>query len=55
VSCGVALACFRDNKAACQAVSGKRELFQVWDTRTEFVRETHRFGPSDRLGSRRAQ
>lgn len=35
------LACFRDNKAAYLAVSGKRELFQVWDTRTEFVRETH--------------
>ena len=35
------LACFRDNKAAYLQVSGKRELFQVWDTRTEFVRETH--------------
>lgn len=35
------LACFRDNKAAYLQVSGKRELFQVWETRTEFVRETH--------------
>jgi Zinc-binding dehydrogenase len=35
------LACFRDNKAAYLEVSGKRELFQVWDTLTEFVRETH--------------
>lgn len=34
-------ACFRDNKAAYQAVSNKRELLQAWDTRTEFVRETH--------------
>lgn len=35
------LACFRDNKAAYSGVSGKRDLFQVWDTLTEFVRETH--------------
>lgn len=35
------LACFRDNKAAYLEVSGKSELFQVWDTLTEFVRETH--------------
>jgi Family of unknown function (DUF6304) len=35
------LACFRDNKAAYRAVSGKRDLFRVWETRTEFVRETH--------------
>ena len=35
------LACFRDNKAAYLQVSGKRELFQVWGTRTEFVLETH--------------
>lgn len=35
------LACFRDNKAGYLQVSGKRDLFRVWDTLTEFVRETH--------------
>ena len=35
------LACFRNNKTAYLEVSGKNELLQVWDTRTEFVRETH--------------
>jgi hypothetical protein len=35
------LACFRGNKEAYLAVSSKREMFQVWDTRTEFVPEIY--------------
>jgi len=36
------LACFRGNKAGYRAVSSKKDLFGVWDTKTEFVQETHR-------------
>jgi hypothetical protein len=35
------LACFRGNKAGYRAVTGKDDLFAVWDTMTEFVQETH--------------
>jgi hypothetical protein len=35
------LACFRDNKQAYLSVKGKRDLFQIWPTRTEFVQETY--------------
>jgi Family of unknown function (DUF6304) len=35
------LACFRGNKEGYRAVSGKDDLFDVWDTMTEFVQETH--------------
>lgn len=35
------LACFRGNKAGYGAVAGKDNLFDVWDTMTEFVQETH--------------
>ena len=35
------LACFRGNKAGYRVVTGKDELFDVWDTLTEFVQETH--------------
>jgi len=35
------LACFRDNKAAYLQVPGKQDLFDVWHSLTEFVRETH--------------
>jgi len=35
------LACFRENKAGYSGVRAKAGLFAVWDTRTEFVQETH--------------
>jgi hypothetical protein len=35
------LACFRDNKAAYRAVTSKSEMFEIWDTMTEYVGETH--------------
>jgi hypothetical protein len=35
------LACFRGKKAGYRAVTGKDDLFAVWDTMTEFVQETH--------------
>ncbi|HET9111092.1 MAG TPA: DUF6304 family protein, partial [Ktedonobacterales bacterium] len=35
------LACFRDNKAAYRQVTGKRGLFAIWNTMTEFVQETY--------------
>lgn len=35
------LACFRDCKDAYRAIGGKAELFALWDSRTEFVQETH--------------
>jgi hypothetical protein len=35
------LACFRDNKEAYLAVSTKWQMFQVWDTLTEFVPEIY--------------
>ena len=35
------LACFRGNKAGYRAVTGKDDLFEVWDTMTEFVQETY--------------
>lgn len=35
------LACFRGNKAGYRAVTCKDDLFDVWDTMTEFVQETY--------------
>ena len=35
------LACFRNNKIGYRDVSCKDVLFDVWDTMTEFVPETH--------------
>ncbi len=35
------LACFRDNAEAYRAVNDKQSLFAIWDSNTEFVRETH--------------
>lgn len=35
------LACFRDAKAAYGRVTGKAELFDVWDRMTGLVQETH--------------
>ena len=35
------LACFRDNKVGYARVKGKAQLFQIQDTMTEFVQETH--------------
>jgi len=35
------LACFRDNKEGYLKVESKRDLFDVWDTMTEFVQETY--------------
>ena len=35
------LACFRGNKTGYRAVTGKDDLFEVWDTMTEYVQETH--------------
>jgi Family of unknown function (DUF6304) len=35
------LACFRGNKAAFLAIASKGELYQIWDTRTEFVLESY--------------
>ncbi|MEK6233567.1 MAG: DUF6304 family protein, partial [Planctomycetales bacterium] len=35
------MACFRDNKSGYSTVRSKADIFQVWDTRTEFVQETH--------------
>jgi hypothetical protein len=35
------LACFRDNKTGYRAVQSKVDLFEVWDTMTELVPETH--------------
>jgi hypothetical protein len=35
------LACFRGNKAGYRAVTGKKDLFEIWDTLTGFVQETH--------------
>ena len=35
------MACFRDNKGAYLGVEGKGEIFDVWDTMTEFVQETY--------------
>jgi hypothetical protein len=34
------LACFRDNKEAYRQVWSKYQLFEIWDTRTDFVQET---------------
>jgi hypothetical protein len=35
------LACFRGNADVYLTVSSKREIFQIWDTLTEYVAETH--------------
>ena len=35
------LACFRDNKTAYLGVQSKADLFRIWGTMTEFVRETY--------------
>jgi hypothetical protein len=35
------LACFRDNADAYQTVSSKQQIFQIWDTFTEYVAETY--------------
>jgi hypothetical protein len=35
------LACFRDNKENYRQVSSKQELLALWDSKTEFVQETH--------------
>jgi hypothetical protein len=35
------LACFRDNKQGYLSVKGKRNLFAIWNTMTEFVQETY--------------
>jgi hypothetical protein len=35
------LACFRGNKVGYRAVAGKDDLFDVWDTMTEYVQEPH--------------
>lgn len=35
------LACFRDNKEQYLNVENKRDLFQIWETKTEFVQETY--------------
>ncbi|HEY1548283.1 MAG TPA: DUF6304 family protein [Kofleriaceae bacterium] len=42
------LACFRDNKDAYRAVTGKQQLFQIWETMTEFVQETFVCGEFER-------
>lgn len=34
------LACFRDNKQGYRAVTEKDDLFDIWNTMTEFVQET---------------
>ena len=38
------LACFRDNKQQYLAVQTKYELFDIWDTHTEYVQETYHCG-----------
>ena len=35
------LACFRGNKVGYRAVATKGDLFQIWETMTEFVQETY--------------
>jgi hypothetical protein len=35
------LACFRGKKAGYRAVAGKKDLFGIWHTMTEFVQETY--------------
>ena len=35
------LACFRDNKQQYLKVESKRDLFQIWETMTEWVQETY--------------
>jgi hypothetical protein len=35
------LACFRDVKDAYRTVRSKRDIFAIWDRRTEYVQETH--------------
>ena len=35
------LACFRDNKQQYRKVENKRDLFQIWETMTEWVQETY--------------
>ena len=35
------LACFRDNKQPYLKVENKRDLFQIWETMTEWVQETY--------------
>jgi hypothetical protein len=35
------LACFRGNKDGYRRVTTKREIFEVWDTHTEYVQETY--------------
>lgn len=35
------LACFRDAKEAYRRVTGKQQLFDVWDLMTDFVQETY--------------
>ena len=35
------LACFRDNKEGYRNIRSKYDLFEIWDTMTEFVQETY--------------
>jgi Family of unknown function (DUF6304) len=44
------LACFRDNRAAYRTVTNKRDLFSIWDTRTEYVQETYLCPEYERRG-----
>ena len=44
------LACFRGNKEAYRHVTDKAGIFQVWNTRTEWVQETHVCDEFERRG-----
>jgi hypothetical protein len=35
------LACFRGSKDAYRAVTGKQELFEIWESRAGFTQETY--------------
>jgi hypothetical protein len=45
------LACFRGNKDAYRRVRNKTDLFQIWNSGTEQVQETHVCGEFERRGA----
>jgi hypothetical protein len=44
------LACFRDNKDGYRQVRDKRDLFNIWQSRTEYVQETYLCGEFEPRG-----